>query len=118
MSGSNILLKNHLTEILHSLIFQYISFTELTDGFYNAYTNRRVEGMITSLHTSSRLECTTLCYKTDSCLAVNVIGNTCQLTRSLSNEDELLVDSTSMVFVLGGVCYLFTVYMGPPCGFC
>ena len=64
---------------------------------------------MTSLHTSSRLECMALCYKTDGCLAVNVIGNTCQLTRGLSNEDELLMDSTSMLFVLGGVYYLFTV---------
>ena len=65
---------------------------------------------MTSLHTSSRLECTALCYKTDGCLAVNVIGNTCQLSRGLSNEDGLFVDSTSMVFVLGCVFYLFTVY--------
>ena len=65
---------------------------------------------MTSLQTSSRFECTALCYKMDGCLAVNVNGNTCQLTRGLSNEDELFVDSTSMVIVLGCVFYLFTIY--------
>ena len=87
--------------------------TELTDDIYNNYANRRLEGVMKSLATSSPLKCTTLCSETDGCLAVNIIGNhdiTCELTTGLSNENEFLVDPGSRVFVLGTWCISIQIW--------
>ena len=68
------------------------------------HPNKRLNNVIKTVVTSSKLACMTRCSMTEGCLAVNVIGNhviTCELTAGLSNQNEMEDDSGSKLFVLG-----------------
>ena len=73
---------------------------------YRRYINKRLQNVIKTVLTSSKLGCVRLCSQTDGCLAVNVIGNhnvTCELTTGLSNENEMKDVESSGQFVLSNL---------------
>ena len=80
---------------------------------YEAFPNKRLpNNVIKTVMTSSRFKCTTLCSRTNGCLAVNVIGNrniTCELTTGLNNENQMEDDSSSELYVLGkSICFYWS----------
>ena len=89
------------TDLCHCLSFV----TGSVNDEYKRYPNKRLmNNVIKTVVMSSKFDCVTLCSMTDSCLAVNVMGNydiTCELTTGLSNENEMEDDSLSELFVLG-----------------
>ena len=75
---------------------------------YTGYSYKRLANVIKTIVTSSKIDCMTLCSMTDDCLAVNVFGNhdiTCQMTRGLSNENEMEDDHNSQLYVLSKLIY-------------
>ena len=60
---------------------------------YKRYWGRRVQSVTQTITLPTYVDCTTLCNKTDGCLAVNILQNgdvICQLTTGLSNKNEMI----------------------------
>ena len=93
------------------LIFRsWYNFSVSGCGIVKDYQNKRLLATATNIlnttTTSSEEQCVLSCYyENTGCLAVNVltIGDVirCEMTTGLSNETDMVDDSTSVVYVTG-----------------
>ena len=87
-------------------IFSSVSTQFLQNAEFRSYENKRMTSVTSTIMTSSFVQCTTMCLRTNGCLAVAITngGNDamlCSLATHPSNQNGLVDDATADVCVLG-----------------
>ena len=83
----------------------------VVSGFFTRYANKRLISVTSNITTSFKEDCTIICLTTNGCVAVTVApvenGETlCGLATSLSDENDMVDDAGSDIYVLGESVFL------------
>ena len=103
---------NVKTQILFTFLFtsvyilSSVSTQFLQNAEFRSYENKRMTSVTSTIMTSSFVQCTTMCLRTNGCLAVAITNACndamlCSLATGSSNQNGLVDNATTDVYVLG-----------------